>query len=287
MNLPYCPFVRLVIYLQPLVDGACHGSLTLKAKPLPIGRHPRRRLWAVAVFFAPIFVFAVELGGRHLKVRASDTSVVDKECWYVVILPELFGGVLDAGGNLEVATLLDAPQAFERPVEYPGAFLLNSVFDLRVALILSQRREGDDLDAPEEARVGICYSRQLVHGPTHLGMRYHGERVTVLALDLDWLTGDDGVECVGRGEVGGRLLTGYHERLTGQVCQSEPAAFEVRQAENSGPVSEHSRKPGYKGALTAPGRTEQPDGELVGHLGGQGVASELLQEVGCHRDGVS
>src|SRR5919107_6052093 len=106
MNLPYRLPVQLVNNSQPLVDSARHGSLTLKAEPLPIGRHPRGRLRAVAVFFAPIFVFAVELGGRHLKGRASNTSVVDKECWYVVVFPELFGGVLDAGGNLEVATLL-------------------------------------------------------------------------------------------------------------------------------------------------------------------------------------
>src|SRR5215203_6712032 len=199
MNLPYRPFVWLVNDPQPLVDGARHGPLTLKAEPLPIGRHPRGRLWAVAVFFAPIFVFAVELGGCHLKVRALHTSVFDKECWYVVVLPELLGGVLDAGGNLEVPSFLELSQAFERPVEYPGALGFDGTFDLRVAFILSQRREGDDLDAPEEARVGVCYSRQLVHGPTHLGVRYHGERVTVLALDLDWLTRDDGVQRVGRG----------------------------------------------------------------------------------------
>src|SRR5215212_3343029 len=151
MNLPYCPFVRLVIYLQPLVDGACHGSLTLKAEPLPVGRHPRRRLWAVAVFFAPIFVFAVELGGWYLGVCASDTSVFDKECWYVVVLPELLGGVLDAGGDLEVTARLETPQAFERPVEYPGALGFDGTFDLRVAFIFSQRWEGNDFDAPEEA----------------------------------------------------------------------------------------------------------------------------------------
>jgi hypothetical protein len=55
----------------------------------------------VAVFFAPIFVFTVELGGWYLGVRTSDTSVVDKECGYIVVLPELLGGVLDAGGNLK------------------------------------------------------------------------------------------------------------------------------------------------------------------------------------------
>src|SRR5919112_1868765 len=106
MNLPYRPSLRLVINPQPLVNGACHGSLALKAEPLPVGCNPRGRLWAVAVFLAPILVFTVELGGRHLRVRVSDTSVVDKERWYVVVLPELFGGILDAGGNLEVATLL-------------------------------------------------------------------------------------------------------------------------------------------------------------------------------------
>src|SRR5215210_3433248 len=228
MNLPYRPSVRLVNNSQPLVDGARHGSLTLKAEPLPVGRHPRGRLWTVAVFFAPIFVFAIELGSWYLGVCASDTSVFDKECWYVVVLPELLGGVLDAGGNLEVPSFLEPSQAFERPVEYPDALGFDGTFDLRVAFILSQRREGDDLDAPEEARVGVCYSRQLVHGPTHLGVRYHGERAAVLALDLDWLTGDDGVERVGRGQIRGRLLACHHERLAGQVCQGEPAALEIR-----------------------------------------------------------
>src|SRR5215210_7773539 len=194
MNLPYRPSVRLVNNSQPLVDGAQHGSFTLKAEPLPVGRHPRGRLWAVAVFFAPIFVFAVELGGCHLKVRALHTSVFDKECRYVVVLPELLGGILDAGGNLEVPSFLEPSQALKRPVEYPGTLGLDGVFDLRVTLVLSQRREGDDLNAPEEARVGVCYSRQLVHGPTHLSGRYHGEWVAVLALDLDWLARDDGVE---------------------------------------------------------------------------------------------
>src|SRR5829696_4374762 len=200
MDLPYRPSVWLVDNTQPLVDGARHRPLALEAKPLPVGRHPRGRLWAVAVFFAPIFVFAVELGGWYLGVCAYDASVVDKECWYVVVLPELLSGVLDAGGNLEVATLPETPQAFERPVEYPGALGFDGTFDLRVALILSQRREGDDLDAPEEARVSVRHPWQFVHGPTHLGARYHGERVVILALDLDRFTGDDGVERVGRGE---------------------------------------------------------------------------------------
>ena len=105
----------------------------------------------MAIFLTPILVFAVELGGWYLGVRTSDTSVVDKECWYIIILPELFGGVLDAGGNFEVPPFLEAPQAFERPVEYPGTLGFDGTLDLRVALILSQRGEGDDLDAPEEA----------------------------------------------------------------------------------------------------------------------------------------
>src|SRR5215218_8046108 len=117
MNLPYRTSVRLVNNPQSLVDSACHGSLTLKAKPLPIGRHPRGRLWAVAVFFAPIFVFAVELGGRHLKGRASNTSVFNKGCCYLFFLPNFFGGAPDPKGNLEVATLLDAPKAFEPPFD--------------------------------------------------------------------------------------------------------------------------------------------------------------------------
>src|SRR5215204_4013244 len=219
MDLPYRPSVWLVDNTQPLVDGARHRPLALEAEPLPVGRHPRGRLWAVAVFFAPVFVFAVELGGRYLGVRALDTSVVDKERWHVVVLPELFGGVLDAGGNFEVAALLEALQAFERPVEYPSALGFDGMFDLRVALILGQRWEGDDLNAPEESRVGVCYSRQLVHSPTNFGVGYHGERVAVLALDLDRFARDDGIERVGRGEIRRRLLARHHERLAGQVRQ--------------------------------------------------------------------
>src|SRR5215203_3262782 len=283
MNLPYRPFVWLVNDPQPLVDGARHGPLTLEAEPLPVGRHPRGRLWAVAVFFAPIFVFAVELGGRDLRVRAPNTSVVDKECRHVVVLPELFGGILDAGGNLEVATLLETPQSFERPVEYPGALGFDGTFDLRVALILGQRREGDDLDTPEESRVGVCYSRQLVHSPTHFGARRHGERVTILALDLDRLTRDDGVQRVGRGEIRRRLLARHHERLAGQVRQCKPAALEVSKAEDPGTVAEHGLKTGDKRTLAAPRRAEQPNGELVSHLGSESVARKLLQEVDCSR----
>src|SRR5215218_3834474 len=132
MNLPYRPSVRLVNNPQPLIDGARHGSLTLEAEPLPVGRNPRGRLWAVAVFFAPIFVFAVELGGWYLGVRASDTSVVDKECRYVVVLPELLGGILDAGRNLQAPSFLEPSQALECPVEYPGTLGLDGVFDHRV-----------------------------------------------------------------------------------------------------------------------------------------------------------
>src|SRR5215217_7365318 len=116
MDLPYRPSVRLVNNPQPLIDGTRHGSLTLKAEPLPVGRNPRGRLWAVAVFFAPIFIFAVELGGWYLEVCASDTSVVDKEGRHVVIFPEFLGSVLDAGGNFEVSSFLEAPQALEGPV---------------------------------------------------------------------------------------------------------------------------------------------------------------------------
>src|SRR5215208_1472035 len=151
MNLPYNPSVRLVNNSQPLVDGARHGSLTLETEPLPVGRNPRGRLWAVAVFFAPKFVFAVELGGCDLGVYASGTSILDKESRHVVVLPELLGSVLDAGRNFEVSPFLEAPQAFEGPVEDPSTFLLNGVFDLRVALLLGQRREADDLDTSEEA----------------------------------------------------------------------------------------------------------------------------------------
>src|SRR5215218_5616598 len=158
MNLPYRPSVRLVNNSQPLVDGARHGSLTLKAEPLPVGRNPRGRLCAVTVFFAPISIFAVELGGCDLKVHASDTSVLDKECRHVVVLSELLGSVLDAGRNFKVSSFLEAPQAFEAPVEDPSTFLLDGVFDLRIALLLNQRRKSDDLDTSEEARVSIRHT---------------------------------------------------------------------------------------------------------------------------------
>src|SRR5215211_2221109 len=121
--------------------------------------------------------------------------------------------------------------------------------------------EFDDLDTTEEARVSVRHSWQFVHGPAHLGTRYHGERVAVLAFDLYRFARDDGIQRVGRSEIRGRLLARHHERLTGQVCQREPAALEVSQAEDPGAVAEHGLKTGYKGALTAPGRAEQPDGE--------------------------
>src|SRR5215203_519692 len=201
MDLPYRPSVRLVNNPQPLIDGTRHGSLTLKAEPLPIGRNPRGRLWAVTVFFAPIFIFAVELGGLGLGVRFLDAPVLDEEGGHVVMLPELLGSVLDAGGDLEVTALPEAPQTFEGPVENPGSLGRYGPFDLRIALVLVQRRESHDLNAPEEPRVRVRHPRKLVHGPAYFCLRYHGERVVVLALNLERLTGDDGVERVGRGEV--------------------------------------------------------------------------------------
>src|SRR5215203_1648322 len=190
MDLPYRPSVRLVNNPQPLIDGTRHGSLTLKAEPLPIGRNPRGRLWAVTVFFAPIFIFAVELGGLGLGVRFLDAPVLYEEGGHVVVLPELLGSVLDAGGDLEVTALPETPQTLEGPVEDPSSLSLYSPLDLRIALVLVQRRESHDLDAPEEPRVRVRHPRQFVHGPTHLSPGYHGKRVVVLALDLDWLARD-------------------------------------------------------------------------------------------------
>src|SRR5215210_7969450 len=225
MNLPYRASVWLVIYPQPLVDGACHCPLALEAKPPPVVSKSRGGLWAVAILFTPISVFAVELGGLDLSVRFLDAPVLDEEGGHVVVLPELLCGVGDAGGNLEVSALLEALQAFEGPVEDPGALLLDVALDLRVALVFGQLRESDDLDAPEESRVGVRHPRKLVHGPAYFCLRYHGERVVILAFDLDRLAGDDGVERVGRGKVGGRLLARHDQRLTGQVRQREAAAL--------------------------------------------------------------
>src|SRR5215212_4320101 len=108
INLPSSPAVRLIIQPQPSVNGARHSPLTLQAEPLPVGRNPRRRLWAVAVLFAPIAVFAVEPGGRHLEVCSSDAPVLDEECRHVVVFPELLGRVLDAFGYLEVTAVVEA-----------------------------------------------------------------------------------------------------------------------------------------------------------------------------------
>src|SRR5215210_176276 len=287
MNLPYRAPVWLVIHPQPLVDGACHGPLALEAKPPPVVGEPRRGLWAVAVLFTPISVFAVELGGLDLGVRFLDAPVLDEEGGHVVVLSELLCGVGDAGGNLEVSALLEAPQAFEGPVENPGALLLDVALDLRVALVFGQLRECDDLYAPEEPRVGVSHPRKLVHRPAYLCLRSPGERVVILARELDRLAGDDGVERVGRGKVRGWLLARHHERFAGQVCQCEPAALEVRQAEDPGTMPQHGLKTGYKRALTAPGRSEQPDGKLVSHLGSESVTCELLQEVRSRWYGVS
>src|SRR5215210_2529028 len=225
MNLPYRPPVWLIIHPQPLVDGACHCPLSFEAKAPPIVGEPRGGLWAVAVLFTPISVFAVELGGLDLGVRFLDAPVLDEEGGHVVVLPELLCGVGDAGGNLEVSAFLEAPQAFEGPVENPGALPLDVALDLWVALVFGQFRECDDLDAAEEPRIGVRHPRKLVHGPAYFCLRYYGERIVVLALDLDRLAGDDGIERVGRGKVGGRLLTGHDQRLAGQVRQREAAAL--------------------------------------------------------------
>ena len=47
----------------------------------------------------------------YLELRALDAPVLNKEGGHVVVLPELLGGIFDASGNLEVTTLLEAPQA--------------------------------------------------------------------------------------------------------------------------------------------------------------------------------
>ena len=84
----------------------------------------------------PLFVLGVELAGLNLALGSPDAPVLDKEGRHVVVFPELLGSVLDTGGNLEVAALLEAPQALESPVEYPGTLGLDGVFDLRVAFVL-------------------------------------------------------------------------------------------------------------------------------------------------------
>src|SRR5215208_7141500 len=125
MNLSYRASVWLIIYPQPLVDGACHCPLALEAKPTPVVGQSRGGLRAVAVLFTPIPVFAVELGGLDLGVQFLDAPVLDEEGGHVVVLSELLCGVGDAGGNLEVSAFLEAPQADQGPVEDPGALLLD------------------------------------------------------------------------------------------------------------------------------------------------------------------
>src|SRR4051812_47085302 len=117
MNLPYRASVWLVIHLQPLIDGACHCPLALEAKPPPVVGKSCGRLRAVAILFTPISVFAVELGSLDLGIRFLDAPVFHEESGHVVVLPELLCSVGDTGGNLEVSALLEAPQAFEGPVE--------------------------------------------------------------------------------------------------------------------------------------------------------------------------
>jgi hypothetical protein len=65
----------------------------------------------VPILEAPLFVFGVELAGLYLEIGSLDASVLNEEGGHVVVLPELLGGILDASGNLEVTTLLEAPQA--------------------------------------------------------------------------------------------------------------------------------------------------------------------------------
>src|SRR5215208_5203633 len=52
-------------------------------------------------------------------------------------------------------------------------------------------------------------------------------------------------------------------------------------------MAQHGLETGEEGALTTARRSVEPDGELVAHIGGQGVAGEFLQEGGRHRHGVA
>ncbi len=90
----------------------------------------------MAVIDAPILILVIELAGLDLEVCSAETPVLNEEGGHVVVLLELPGGVQDADGNIEVSTLLEAPQALEGPVEYPGALLLDMALDLWVALAL-------------------------------------------------------------------------------------------------------------------------------------------------------
>src|SRR5215218_9005007 len=52
-------------------------------------------------------------------------------------------------------------------------------------------------------------------------------------------------------------------------------------------MAEHGLETGEEGALPAARRSIEPDGELVAHVSGEGVAGELLQEGGRHWYGVA
>src|SRR5215210_2293189 len=241
----------------------------------------------MAVFLAPILVLTVKPGGRHLEVRTSDAPVLDEEGGHVIALPELLGGVQDAGGNLKVAALVEPVEAFEGPVEDPGALTFDEPLYLRVALLFGQLRKADDLHAPEESRVCVGDARQLVHGPAHLRPWNDRKGVAVLALHLDRLARDDGVERVGGGEVRRGLLAGHDQRLARKVRQGEAALLEIGEAQDARSMAEHGLETSEEGALAAARRPIEPDGELVAHVGGKSIAGELLQEGGRHWHGVA
>src|SRR5215218_5949492 len=98
------------------VDAAPIGGRLLKTESRPVIRKPRGRHGPVPILKTPLFIFGVELAGLDLALDSLDAPVLDKEGRHVIVLPELLSNILDAGGNLEVTALLEAPQALESPV---------------------------------------------------------------------------------------------------------------------------------------------------------------------------
>src|SRR5215216_1180087 len=188
------------------------------------------------------------------------------------------GRLLHRIWDLEAAPLAQTLQPHERPVEDARPLPLDRALHRRIPLFFWDAFEVEHLHAPEEAVARAPYPGQLVHRPRNLRPRNEDERVSVLLLHLYGLARDQGIQDVAGPQVSCGLLGGGKQRLARDVGESEAVALDLGETEQSGPRTEHRPEPGQKRAPTTSRRAVQPEGKLVGGVGGEGVAGELLQE---------
>ena len=88
--------------------------------------------------------------------------------------------------------------------------------------------ELDHLDALEESLGPGKDAGQLVHRPSDLRPRREVVGVAVLALDLDGLAGDDGIQDVMSRKISAGLLSGGDKCLTRELSEGEARLLDLR-----------------------------------------------------------